>query len=112
MSEKLGDGILGRNKNKYEIRDGKWATIAGKEKHPDYTGKQTLKVAGGEVTVYVSAWVRQPKNPGDKPFMSLSLEYGQTETRRLTIAQPSVGTMPPAPASAAEPVVDDDNLPF
>lgn len=111
MSEKLGDGILSRNKNKYEIQNGKWVAIAGKDKHPDYTGKQTLKVAGGEVTVYVSAWVRQPKNPGDKPFMSLSLEYGQTETRRLTIAQPQRGTMPPAPpATSAE--VGDEELPF
>lgn len=110
MSEKIGDGILGRNKNKYEIRDGKWATIAGKEKHPDYTGRQTLTVAGGEVTLYVSAWIRKSSKDG-KPFMSLSIEYGQDESRRLTIAQPQRGTMPPAPPET-DAEVGDEELPF
>lgn len=110
MSEKIGDGILGRNKNKYEIRDGKWAVLPGKDKHPDYTGKQTLAVAGGEVTLYVSAWIRKSSKDG-KPFMSLSLEYGQDESRRLTISQPQRGTMPPAPPDELSDVGDEE-LPF
>ena len=84
MNEQLGRGTLRRNERKYEDRGGKYVAIAGKEKHPDYTGKVKLKVAGGEIDAYLSAWVR--KSEDGKAFMSLTLEYPKNESRRLTIA--------------------------
>lgn len=110
MSEKLGDGIFSRNKNKYEARDGKWAVIAGKDKHPDYTGRVTLKVGGGEIDCRVSGWIRKSSKDG-KPFMSLQLEYANDESRRLVIAASQPGTMPPAPPDEL-PEVGDEELPF
>lgn len=110
MNEKLGDGILSRNKNKYEVRDGKWAVLPGAEKRPDYTGQQTLKVAGGELKIYISGWIRKANKDG-APFLSLQFEYAKNETRRLTIAQPIAGTMPPAPPDGL-PEVDTESLPF
>jgi hypothetical protein len=97
-----------RNERKYEMRDNKWVVIAGKEKHPDYNGKAKLKVAGGEIDVYLSAWVR--KGQDGKPFMSYTLEYPQNEQRRLALAG---GVVPTGNATIAGVATDEvEDLPF
>lgn len=108
MSERLGDGSFRRNGRKYENREGKYVVISGKEKHPDYTGKVTLKVAGGEISAYLSAWVR--KGQDGTPFMSLTLDYPQNEQRRLALA--GAPLQPQQPTMDFQPDSLDEDLPF
>jgi uncharacterized protein (DUF736 family) len=108
MNEQLGRGTLRRNERKYEDRGGKYVAIAGKEKHPDYTGKVKLKVAGGEIDAYLSAWVR--KNEDGKAFMSLTLEYPKNEDRQLTIANVAPEAIDPGNLTITDG--GDEDLPF
>jgi uncharacterized protein (DUF736 family) len=108
MSEQLGRGSLRRNKRKYELQGGKWAVLPGKDKHPDYTGKVTLKVAGGEIAAYLSAWVR--KDDEGTPYMSLTIDYPQNEQRRLALAGAPV--QPQQPVMDIQPDSLDEDIPF
>ena len=108
-NDKAGSGSLRRNENKYEEINGKPVVIAGKEKHPDYKGKIDLVVGGTTLKVYVSSWVR--KGQDGTPFMSLSLEYPNNESRRLTIAGATqrVTNVDPDGINVTE---TDEDLPF
>jgi uncharacterized protein (DUF736 family) len=108
MSEQLGRGSLRRNKRKYDLVNGKYVAISGKDKHPDYTGKVTLKVAGGEIAAYLSAWVR--KDDEGTPYMSLTIDYPQNEQRRLALAGAPV--QPQQPVMDIQPDSLDEDLPF
>jgi hypothetical protein len=106
--DKLCDGTMRRNPNKYELQGGKWAVLPGKDRHPDYTGKIKIATANGELAAYVSAWVR--KGQDGTPFLSFTAEYPRQENRRLAIQGAATSPAPITPATVI--VGEDEDLPF
>lgn len=85
----------------YEMKDGQGSLFKNKRKetdnHPDYTG--SVMIDG--VERWLSAWIKTPKNGGEK-YMSLSI--GKPKEQRSAPRE--------APRAQDNPTDFDDSIPF
>lgn len=117
MNDKAAQGMLSRSKYKYEYDTdtGKYHMKEGANpKAPDYSGQLEVDVGtGAPVLMRISGWVRK-RNSDGIPFLSLSAEYDQNETRRLSAGKPtpSYASTEAVPSNANTPPIEDEALPF